>query len=107
MRKEAQSFELAAIFSIEIAGSLRIKENGSRNPGADNWVEFSGGFFLRITPDRFELFITGQASMPSLALSGEATGLVILDANDSLPGRKGIAGYLSLELSVGARPDIS
>jgi len=102
LRSEAQTFELPAeSFSIQILGSLRIKANGSSNPSADDWVVLSGGFFLRITPNRFELFITAYAAIPVLGLSGEATGLAIIDAKLSGPGIPGIALLLHLELDVG------
>jgi hypothetical protein len=64
-------------------------------------VVFSGGFFLRITPTRFELFITAYAAIPVLGLEGQATGLAIIDARLSGPGIPGIALFLDLQLSVG------
>ncbi|HTD67964.1 MAG TPA: hypothetical protein VK846_15675, partial [Candidatus Limnocylindria bacterium] len=47
LRAEVQTFDLPArSFSIQIVGSLKIKANGSSDPQADDWVVFTGGFFL-------------------------------------------------------------
>ena len=87
---EAQTFVLPAqSFSIEIVGSLQIKENGSSDKDADNWVELNGGFFLRITPERFEIFVTANANIPILGLAGKATGLLIVDGRLPGPGIRG------------------
>jgi hypothetical protein len=105
LRGEAQTFDLRAeSFSIAIVGSLRIKAEGSSNPQAEDWVIVTGGFFLRITPDRFEIFVTAFASVPILGLSGEATGLLIIDASLSGPGNPGVALMLNLRLGVGVPP---
>jgi len=102
LRAEAQTFELPAqSFAIQILGSLKIKENGSSDPAAPDIVVFSGGFFLRITPERFEIFITAYAAIPVLGLEGQATGLAIIDARLSGPGIPGIALFFDLQLSVG------
>jgi hypothetical protein len=106
LRSEAQTFDLPAqSFSIQILGSLKIKANGSSDPTAEDWVVFSGGFFLRITPTRFEVFITAYAAIPILGLEGQATGLAIIDAELSGPGIPGLALFLNLELSVGSPGD--
>ena len=34
-----------------------------------------GGFFLRITPVRFEIFVQAEAELPALGLNGKAVGL--------------------------------
>ena len=102
---EAQTFELPAeSFSIEILGSLRIKANGSSDPHADDWVVMTGGFFLRITPERFEMFVTAYASVPVLGLQGQATGLIIIDGRLAGPGIPGIALLLNLKLEFGNPP---
>ncbi|MCK4537152.1 MAG: hypothetical protein KAT93_09065, partial [Desulfuromonadales bacterium] len=106
LRSEAQTFELAAqSFSIEIIGSLKIKANGSSDPNADNWVELFGGFYLGITPQRFELFVSAYARIPVLGLSGDAVGLIIIDGRFEGPGIPGIAMMLDVELTFGATPD--
>jgi hypothetical protein len=103
---EGQTFELPAeSFSIEIVGSLKIKEDGSSNPNADDAVRLFGGFFLRITPERFEIFVQAEAEIPALGLNGRAVGLLIIDADASSPGLPGIAMLLNLELTLGASPD--
>jgi hypothetical protein len=103
---EGQTFELAAqSFSIEIVGSLKIKENGSSDENADDAVLLFGGFYLRITPDRFEIFVQAEAEIPVLGLNGEAVGLIIIDGrlpNATLPGLPGLAMMLNLKLSLGA-----
>jgi hypothetical protein len=105
LRTDTQTFDLAAeSFSIEIVGSLRIKANGSSDPNAEDWVVLTGGFFLRITPERFEIFVTAFASVPILGLSGQATGLLIIDGSTSGPGIPGIALMLNLQLGVGVPP---
>ena len=105
LRSEAQTFVLPAeSFSIEIVGSLKIKANGSPDPNAEDWVILTGGFFLRITPQRFEVFVTAFASIPVLGLTGQATGLLIIDASTAGPGIPGVALMLNVELSVGVPP---
>jgi hypothetical protein len=84
LKAEGQTFELPAeSFSIEIVGSMKIKEGGSSDPNADDAVRLFGGFFLRITPERFEIFVQAEAEIPVLGLNGKAVGLIILDANTS------------------------
>ena len=72
----------------------------------------AGGFYLKITPTRFEFFVTAAAST-SLGLSGRAIGLFIIqtdvrrdDQGDKLDANAipGIAGLLSLEITAGDEP---
>jgi hypothetical protein len=85
---------------------MKIKEGGSSDENADDAVRLFGGFFLRITPDRFEIFVQAEAEIPVLGLNGKAVGLIILDADfTTLPGLPGIAMMLNLELTLGASPD--
>ena len=72
----------------------------------------AGGYYLKITPTRFEFFITAAAST-SLGLSGRAIGLFIIqtdgrrnDQNQKLDANSipGIAGSFSLELDAGIQP---
>src|SRR6185503_16277210 len=103
---EGQTFELPAeSFSIQIVGSLKIKENGSSDPNADDVVRLFGGFYLRITPQRFEMFVQAEAEIPVLGLNGRAVGLLIIDGSTSSPGLPGLAMLLNLELTLGASPD--
>ncbi len=88
---KGQTFVLPAqSFSIEIVGSLKIKANGSSDPNAEDAVRLFGGFFLRITPERFEMFIQAEAEIPVLGLNGKAVGLLIIDGNTAGPGLPGI-----------------
>src|SRR5436190_12080561 len=106
LRSESQTFDLPAqSFSIEIVGSLKIKADGSANEDAPDAVRFFGGFFLRITPIRFEVFIQAEAEIPVLGLSGKAVGLAIIDGSIGSPGIPGVALLVHLELSLGATPD--
>jgi hypothetical protein len=87
---EGQTFVLPAqSFSIEIVGSLKIEHGGSSNPSAPDAVRLFGGFFLRITADRFEIFVQAEAKVPALGLNGKAVGLLIIDANTTRPGLPG------------------
>jgi hypothetical protein len=103
LKAEGQTFELAAeSFSIEIVGSMKIKVGGSSDPNADDAARLFGGFFLRITPQRFEIFVQAEAELPALGLNGRAVGLIILDADAASPGLPGLAMMLNLELTLGA-----
>ena len=112
LRSEAQTFVLAAeSFSIEIVGSLKIKVQdtgtvASRNANGfaadgDDYARLFGGFYLRITPTRLEIFVQAQAEVPSLTLNGEAVGLIIIDASTTAPGLPGLAMMISLKLNLG------
>jgi hypothetical protein len=101
---EGQTFELPAqSFSIEIVGSMKIKVGGSSDENAEDAVRLFGGFFLRITPDRFEIFVQAEAETPALGLNGKAVGLIILDADFTSPGLPGLAMMLNLELTSARR----
>jgi hypothetical protein len=85
-----------------------VKEGGSSNASAANAVELTGAFFLRITPERFEIFAQAEARVVALGLNGSAVGLIIIDARTTVPGAPpgeqgvpGIAMALNLELSLG------
>ncbi|MBT8144808.1 MAG: hypothetical protein KJO55_08905, partial [Gammaproteobacteria bacterium] len=106
LRTEYQTFKLEAkSFAIEILGSLKIKEGGSSDPNAPDAIDMFGGFYLKITPTRFELFVQSSVRVVPLGISGDAVGLVIIDGRIEGPGIPGIALFLNVELSVGAPPD--
>ena len=106
LRTEYQTFVLEPeMFAIELVGSIKIKENGSSDPSADDWVDLFGGFYLKITPQRFELLVISAVRINPLGISGTAIGLVIIDASLEGPGIPGIALMLSVQLSVGAPPE--
>ncbi|MBK8118783.1 MAG: hypothetical protein IPK39_05835 [Sulfuritalea sp.] len=106
LQAEGQTFELPAeSFSIQIVGSLKIKKDGSSDEHADDVVRLFGGFYLRITPERFEIFVQAEAEIPVLGLNGKAVGLIIIDGATAPPGLPGIAMMLNLQLTFGASPD--
>ena len=109
VRSEDRTYDLQPrSLAFEIVGGLKIQPD----PNADPWFQMGGGFYLKITPARFEFFITAAAST-SLGLSGRAIGLFIIQTegrrddqgqkidSNSIPG---IAGSLSLELNAGIQP---
>ena len=61
-----------------------------------------GGFYLRITPERFEVFVKSFVSIPVLGLQGDAAGLLIIDGRIGGGGLPGIALMLDVELQFGA-----
>ena len=111
VRSEDRTYDLLPrSLAFEIVGGLRIQPDGADDP----WFQMAGGFYLRITPTRFEFFVTAAVST-SIGLSGRAIGLFIiqtdvrrddqgneLDPDGAIPG---IAGHLSLEITVGDEPD--
>jgi hypothetical protein len=103
IQSETQTFNLAAeSFSVEIVGSLKIKKGGSSDPAAEDVVRLFGGFYLSITPTRFELFVKAEVEIAAFALYGSATGLIIIDGDKTAPGLPGLAMRLEVTVSVGA-----
>ena len=109
MRSEERTYDLLPrSVAFEIVGGLKIQPD----PDADPWLVMAGGYFLRITPTRFEFFITAAAST-SIGLSGRAIGLFIVqilprtdasgnDLDDNaIPG---IAGLIALDITAGISP---
>ena len=89
VRGEARTYELAPrSLAIEIVGGLKIVNPDTLDePEADRetWFSMGGGFYLRITPTRFEFFITADASVDPLGLHGRITGLLVIQSVKSNP----------------------
>ncbi|HET6548786.1 MAG TPA: calcium-binding protein, partial [Solirubrobacter sp.] len=110
VRGEERTYELLPrSLAFEIVGGLKIQPD----PDEDPWFQMAGGYYLRITPTRFEFFVTAAATT-SLGLSGRAIGLFIIQADrrrddddEPLDGNSipGIAGNFSLEITAGEEPE--
>ncbi|MFM8573273.1 MAG: hypothetical protein ACKOAU_16875, partial [Pirellula sp.] len=87
--------------TIEVVGSLKIKKNFSSDPAAEDLVRLFGGFYLKITSTRAELFVLAEAEIPAIGMYGSVKGLAILDLKKSADGNRGVALYFELTLSVG------
>ncbi|HXG48652.1 MAG TPA: calcium-binding protein, partial [Methylomirabilota bacterium] len=97
-----RTYQLAPkTFAIEIVGGLRV-----RPPGAESDLfRMEGGFFLKINPQRFEVFATASLSYGIGAAQityGEATGLLVVVTQPTRPGEiPGVAGSFKVSSSAG------
>jgi hypothetical protein len=102
-----RTFHLAPVsFSIELVAQLRI-----RPPGTDtDLVRMEGGFYLNISPAKFEIFAMAELSFgvgDAQITYGKTTGLIVV-ATGLEPGRNfGVAGFLTVSASAGiGLPDV-
>ncbi|MHC4396737.1 MAG: hypothetical protein ACYS1A_13895 [Planctomycetota bacterium] len=92
---EERTYELGPyMFSVEIAGMLAVR------PAGINLFEMSGGFYLSLGVERFEIFAMAELSFFGITYS-QSRGLLVvvtgLGQNDPYPG---VAGYF--EIGMGA-----
>jgi len=108
VRGEERTYELAPeSFSVEVLGEMTLKDGDG-----NQLATLRGGFYLRFTPDRTEIFATAYAAIlgdtdgANALISGKATGLIIVVTTLDIPDDDdvhipGIAASLELELKIG------
>ncbi len=93
IRGEERTYELGPyMFAVEIAGMLAIR------PAGVNIFEMSGGFYLKIGVEGFEIFAMAELSFFGITYS-EVTGLLIVSTGVG-GGIPGVAGHFSISAGV-------
>ena len=101
-RGEQRTYDLAPkSFEIEVTGGIKIYDVSDPT---NVYAQLGGGVLMRITSDRFELFVTAAGMIGSIA-QGRAIGLLIVDASgtptvDDPHAIPGVAGMLDVELTL-------
>jgi hypothetical protein len=97
-----RTYQLAPYtFSIEVVGQLRIRPPGM----STDLFKMNGGFYLKIDPERFELFATAELSFGAGSAQvtyGKASGLIVIVTGLVSGENPGVAGMFS----VGSSADI-
>ena len=111
---EARTYNLAPkSLAIEILG---LAQMANPSDATDVWFDLRGAFFIRITNERFEMFLTATGTIKG-GFSGQLTGLLIAGTyHTGAPSPGGldvpfIAGMLNATLDLGsatppANPDV-
>ena len=80
VRGEARTSELAEqSVAFEVVGELKVVDPRTIDDAdPDVWFSLAGGFYISLSTDSFQFFITADAQIPPLGMSGRLVGLLIV-----------------------------